>query len=381
MEPETPTGKPAAGTTRRHAEDSYHALFEHVPVGLYRTTPEGQILAANPALQRLLGYPPEALRQMNAADLYRDPAERAQAQVLLERDGILHDFEMRLRRADGSSIWVKDTTRAIRDAGGRLLYYEGMIEDISQRKEAEAALAQQTRELARSNAELEQFASIVSHDLQEPLRMVRSFAELLAERYRGRLDPDADEFIGYMVDGAERMQALIQALLEFSRVSTRGRPFSRTDVHEVLVRVLRDLSVSLQEARATVTHDPLPAVMGDSLQLGQLLQNLIGNAVKFRGAEAPRVHVGAERQPGEWVFSVRDNGIGIDPAECERIFRWFERAHPQGRRPGTGIGLAICKRIAERHGGRIWVESQPGQGSLFCFTIPAEMRGKHGTIS
>ncbi len=360
----------------------YYSLFEHVPVGLYRTTPEGRILAANPALQRLLGYPEiETLLKMNAADLYPDPAERAQAQAILERDGILRDFEMHLRRSDGSIVWVKDTTRAIRDSRGRLLYYEGVIEDIDERKRAEAALARQAQELARSNAELEQFASIVSHDLQEPLRMVRNFAELLAERYRDKLDADADEFIGYLVDGARRMQELIQALLEYSRVTTRGRPLSPTDTHAVLESVLRDLGLPLQEAGATVTRERLPTVMADGRQLGQLFQNLISNAAKFRGQAAPRVHVGAVCRAGEWLFSVRDNGIGIEAAECQRIFGIFERVHPEGQYPGTGVGLAIAKRIVERHGGRIWVESEPGAGSVFYFTIPADTRGKHDNIS
>jgi PAS domain S-box-containing protein len=386
VKPRTPKKRPAPPAPLRPpqppSDTLYYSLFERVPVGLYRTTPEGRILAANPALQRLLGYAEiEALLKMNAADLYLDPAERAQGQAILERDGILRDFQMRLRRSDGSIVWVKDTTRAIRDSRGRLLYYEGVIEDIDERKQAESAMARQTQELARSNAELEQFASIVSHDLQEPLRMVRNFAELLAERYRDKLDADAGEFIGYVVDGARRMQELIQALLEYSRGTTRWRPLGPTDTNAVLESVLRDLSLPLQEAGATVTRERLPTVMADGRQLGQLLQNLISNAVKFRGQAAPRIHVGAARRAGEWLFSVRDNGIGIEAAECQRIFGIFERAHPEGQYPGTGVGLAIAKCIVERHGGRIWVESEPGSGSVFYFTVPADVRRKHDNIS
>lgn len=238
------------------------------------------------------------------------------------------------------------------------------------RKRAEEALAQKAQELSRSNADLEYFAYIASHDLQEPLRMVSSYLQLLERRYKDQLDADAREFIAYAVGGASRMQALINALLSYSRVGTRGKPFEPTDCSMVLERALTNLKVAIEENDAVVTHDPLPTVMADEVQLAQVFQNLIGNAIKFRGERPPQVHIGAQRGKGEWVFSVRDNGIGIDPQHFERIFMIFQRLHSQDEYPGTGIGLAICKRIVERHGGRIWVESQPGQGSTFYFTIP-----------
>jgi light-regulated signal transduction histidine kinase (bacteriophytochrome) len=201
--------------------------------------------------------------------------------------------------------------------------------------------------------------------------MVASFTQLLATRYRRRLDSEADEFIGFAVDGATRMQALIDGLLSFARVKTRAKALEPTDCQLVLGRVLRNLSISLRESKAEVTFDPLPTISADESQMELLLQNLVGNAVKFRGREAPHVHVSASRHRDQWIFSVRDNGIGIDPAYKERIFGMFQRLHQRTAYPGTGIGLAICKKIVERHGGRIWVESNEGCGATFCFTMPA----------
>jgi signal transduction histidine kinase len=239
------------------------------------------------------------------------------------------------------------------------------------RRRAEAQLQQTVAELARSNADLEQFAYVASHDLQEPLRMVSSYTQLLARRYQGRLDAEANEFIGFAVDGAGRMQRLIDELLAYSRVSTRGRELVPCSTEAVLQAALANLRASIEESDAEVTHGALPAVQGDEAQLVQLFQNLIGNAVKFRGAEAPRIHVSAERDGDGWRFAVRDNGIGIDPEYADRIFVLFQRLHQRERYEGTGIGLAICKKIVERHGGRIWVESRDGAGATFFFTLRA----------
>jgi light-regulated signal transduction histidine kinase (bacteriophytochrome) len=206
--------------------------------------------------------------------------------------------------------------------------------------------------------------------MQEPLRMVASYLQLVAQRYKGQLDADADEFIGYAVDGAKRMQALINDLLAYSRLGTRARPFESTDCNKVLETVLVNLGVAISESGAQITHDPMPTVMGDSSQLVQLFQNLIGNAIKFRSVEPMRVHIGVEAADAMWQFSVTDNGIGIAPEYHERIFVMFQRLHGRTEYPGTGIGLAICKKIVERHGGTVWVESQAGHGSTFKFTIP-----------
>lgn len=238
-------------------------------------------------------------------------------------------------------------------------------------KRAQAALAEKAEELARSNTELQHFAYIASHDLQEPLRMVASYVQLLARRYNGKLDEEANEFINFAVDGAKRMQGLINALLAYSRIGTKGKPFEPTDCEEVLRTTLKNLQLAIEDSKAVVTHDPLPTVMADAAQVGQLFQNLIGNAIKFRDSRSPEVHIWAQRIGAEWLFSFRDNGIGIDPQYKERIFVIFQRLYNKQEYPGTGIGLALCKKIVERHGGRIWVESEPGNGSIFRFTIAA----------
>lgn len=235
----------------------------------------------------------------------------------------------------------------------------------------EQVVAERTEELKRSNRELEQFAYVASHDLQEPLRMVSSYVQLLAKRYRDKLDSDANEFIEFAVDGATRMQRLIQDLLAYSRVGTRGQTLVDCDLETALTWACTNLQAAIEESQAQITHDPLPWVVGDAAQLGQLMQNLIANALKFRGREAPCIHVSARRHGALWQVGVQDNGIGIDPAYFEQIFVIFQRLHTREQYAGTGIGLAICKKIVERHGGRIWVESAPGQGTTFYFTLPA----------
>jgi PAS domain S-box-containing protein len=240
-----------------------------------------------------------------------------------------------------------------------------------ERRRAELSLQEHVQELARSNEELQQFAYVASHDLQEPLRMVASYTQLLARRYQGKLDADADEFIAYAVDGVNRMQRLIQDLLTYSRVGTRGHEFKPLDSGRALDKALANLKTLVDESEATVIQGKLPPVMADETQLIQLFQNLVGNALKFRGKTPPRVLVEAEREGNEWRFTVEDNGIGIEPQYYERIFVIFQRLHGKEEYPGTGIGLAICKKIVERHGGRIGLESQPGQGTTFWFTLPA----------
>ena len=263
-------------------------------------------------------------------------------------------------------------------AQGEVIYNEenilvrtrGTFQDITERKKAEEILKLKLEELARSNAELEQFAYVSSHDLQEPLRMISSYLQLLQRRYQGKLDEKADKYIYFAVDGASRMQNLINDLLEFSRVTTRAKEPEPTDCEFVLNQVLSNLELYIKENKATVSHDPLPEVMADNTQLAQVFQNLIVNGIKFHSEEAPKIHISAEKKANEWVFSVKDNGIGIDPQYSEKIFEVFKRLHKKEEYPGTGIGLAVCKKIVERHGGRIWVESELGKGSTFYFTLP-----------
>lgn len=233
----------------------------------------------------------------------------------------------------------------------------------------EERVAERTQELARSNEELAQFAYVASHDLQEPLRMVTSYTQLLARRYRDKLDSDANEFIDYAVDGATRMQGLINALLDYSRVGSQGKEFEPVDCEVIFKEVTTNLKVAIEEIKAVVTHDPLPVVLADRSQLSRLLQNLIGNAIKYRGERTPEVHVNAQCKNGEVLFCVRDNGIGIAPEHLERVFVIFQRLHTREEYSGTGIGLAVCRKIVERHGGNIWVESKVDEGSSFYFTI------------
>jgi light-regulated signal transduction histidine kinase (bacteriophytochrome) len=270
-----------------------------------------------------------------------------------------------LRRAkDDLEIQVTQRTEELRDANVHLAV------ELDERRRTEQQLARYSQELTRSNAELEQFAYVASHDLQEPLRMVASFTQLLAKRYQGQLDQDADEFISYAVDGATRMQRLINDLLAYSRVGTRGKPLQLKDGNDVFRQARDNLTKAIEDSGALIFTDHLPTVKGDEMQLIQLFQNLMANAIKFHGPEPPQIQVSAAKNGREWVFAVKDNGIGIAPEHQERIFSIFQRLHQRSEYPGTGIGLAMCKKIVERHGGRIWVESQVGAGSTFYFTIP-----------
>jgi PAS domain S-box-containing protein len=355
-------------TERKRAEARFRAAVESSPNGMVMIERSGKILLVNREVERLFGYSREELlgqpieilvpSRLGAShpglrtDFFAHPQTRAMG---AGRD--LHGV-----RKDGVEIPVEIGLNPIETDEG--VFVLASVVDITQRKRAEA-------ELKRSNEELERFAYVASHDLQEPLRMVGSYVQLLAKRYKGKLDQDADEFIGFALDGAIRMQRLIQDLLAFSRVSTKGVVPVPTEADAVLGAALASLKLTVEETGASVTYDRLPPVLADPGQLEHVFLNLISNALKFRGAAAPAIHIGASREGSEWRLTVRDNGIGIDPQYFDRIFVIFQRLNARTDYPGTGIGLAIVKKIVERHGGRIWVDSVPGSGTTFSFTLPA----------
>ncbi|MHB8765719.1 MAG: sensor histidine kinase [Deferrisomatales bacterium] len=358
----------------RESEANYRELVESVPDAVVAVDREGRVLLWNSGAERLFGrLRAEALGEPfwgllappEAAD-----ALRARLEVGAPRPPGAEAAEAEVRTADGRSVPV-EVSASVRTArtGGPVATF--VLRDVSERRRAQEILARQAAELARSNAELEQFAYAASHDLQEPLRMVASYLGLLERRYADRLDADGREFLAYALDGATRMKGLVADLLSLSRVGTRGGDPEPVAAEAALATALAHLGPALAESGGRVTHGPLPRVLADPGQLVQLFQNLVGNALKFRGEAPPEVHVSARAEGPEWVVSVRDNGIGIDPEYFDRIFVVFQRLHGPERYPGTGIGLALAKKIVERHGGRMWVESAPGRGATFFFTLAA----------
>ena len=300
----------------------------------------------------------------------------ARHKAQLERHEPFFDFEIERVTPDGNSVWLSVTGEPVLE-DGKFRGYRGVGTDITERKRGQAVLRAAYDELARSNSELQQFAYVASHDLQEPLRMIGSYTQLLERRYADKLDADAREFMGFIVDGATRMKQLIEDLLAYSRVGTRGKELRPIPAQDALERALVNLRAAIESSRAQVTHDALPEVSADDTQLTQLFQNLIGNAIKFKKPDEPmQVHVGVSDAGAEWRFSVSDNGIGIESQYYQRIFMVFQRLHTRDEYPGTGIGLAICKKVVDRHRGRIWVESASGKGSTFHFTLPKNQRGE-----
>ncbi len=350
------------------AEDELRRFFELSPIMLCIAGFDGHFKRINPAWQATLGHTTAELLAAPYIEFVHpdDRARTLEEGARLRAGNETISFENRYRCSNTSYKWL--LWRAHADFQTNRIY--AAARDITEQKQAEDALRATATELARSNEELAQFAHIASHDLQEPLRMVASFLQLIEKRYTDALDDEGKKFIGFAVDGAKRMQLLIQDLLSLSRVQTRGRSPERTDCAKVFRGVMTDLQIAVAEAEATVTCDALPTVMADSVQIAQVLQNMLANALKFRRSEPVRIHVAATRGEAEWQFSVTDNGIGIDSEFFDRIFGIFQRLRTGNDLPGTGMGLAVCKKIIERHGGRIWVESEPGRGSTFFFTIP-----------
>lgn len=354
------------------SERMYRTLLESLPQRISYKDRNSVFLSCNGNFARDMKIQPFEIAGKTDYDFFpKDMVERHHADDRrVMESGEVAEIEEEYAQ-DGQTLYVHTVKSPVRDEAGNVVGVILIFWDVSARKQAEAALALRTSDLERSNAELQQFAYVASHDLQEPLRMVTNFTQLLADRYSDKLDQNGREFIAYAVEGATRMQRLIVDLLALSRVGTRGTDFEMIQFDEALGLAVANLQFAIRESGAFVSHDELPTVMADSSRIVQLFQNLIGNAIKFKSDEPPRVHISACRNGNEWTFSVRDNGIGFKPKYGERIFSVFQRLHSREEYPGTGIGLAICRKIVERHHGRIWAESKPGSGSTFFFTTPA----------
>lgn len=298
----------------------------------------------------------------------RDNVRRQVREAIEKREEL--QLICRIRRLDGEIRWVSIRGRVVFNNEGKPVHMLGLIQDITQKIEAEKTLEKYAENLKRSNAELEQFAYVASHDLREPLRMVVNYLGLLERKYKGKLDETAETYIGFAVDGGVRMQRMIDDFLAYSRVNNVAKSMVPTKMEAVMARSLMNLEALVKESKADITHEPLPEAMADETQMIQLLQNLIGNSIKYRGQELPIIHISARRDGDMWLFAVKDNGIGIAPEYHEKIFEMFQRLSTNERHEGTGIGLAIAKKIVERHGGKIWVESEEGKGATFFFTLP-----------
>lgn len=359
------------------SERRYRGLFESMMDGVVQTDGAGRYLEANDAFLRIVGYSLDELRDMTYLDITPEKWHNLDEQIMsdeIEKRGFSDEFEKEYVRKDGKTVPVALRVWAGEGEAGRKEYW-AVIRDITLRKRNERIIEKSVRDLARSNEELKQFAYVASHDLQEPLRAMTGFSELLLERYGGKMEEDAHEFLSFIVDAAARMQQLINDLLSYSRLNTRAKPFESADIGEVIETAKLNLTALIDETGAQIETGPMPAVSCDRQQMTQLFQNLIGNAIKYRRpGEQPRVSITAEEIPGYRVFRVQDNGIGIKDEFLEVIFKVFQRLHTRDEYEGTGIGLAICRKIVERHGGEIWVESEYGKGARFSFTIAKEMQ-------
>ena len=347
-------------------------------VGVIIANLEGNINFVNPAFLNIFRYKDQnEVIGKNAAELFAPKKVRKFADLTAVIDKVKGDREeFNVHREDGSVFSAEVSCSNVTDKAGNIIGRMAFFVDVTERRKIKKKLKITLADLKRSNTDLQQFAYVASHDLQEPLRMVASYTQLLEKRYKDKLDTDAKEFIQFAVDGALRMQRLINDLLSYSLVGARQKPVKPTDCNSVLGQVITDLSVTIEQNNVIITNDDLPTVMADVSQMQELFKNLVGNAIKFRSEHAPRVHLSAKQKGNKWLFSVQDNGLGIDPQYKDKIFLIFQRLHSKEEYPGTGIGLAICKRIVERHGGKIWVDSNVGKGSTFYFTLPLKREGK-----
>jgi PAS domain S-box-containing protein len=357
---------------RRRNEESlllYREIFDKSSDGIAVVDARGRYLEQNAAHRALLGYEDGDLARRTPALHLGEDAFRSIVEELVETGACRR--EVIALRKDGRATEIELSAFAIRDHGGSPARFVGLKRDVSERKAAERRLAQQTAALARSNAELQRFAYASSHDLKEPLRTIRNFVQLLQQRHAGRLDGDSEEFLGFIVDGVHRMEDLIEALMAYARVDWDPPEAARVELSDVVAQARANLKAALDDSGAVLEVGELPAVFGEPRQLVQLLQNLLSNAVKFRRGPSPRVVVSAQRVEGAWEISVADDGIGIAADQRDRVFEVFHRLHTRAAYPGAGLGLAICKKIVERHGGRIAVSSEEGRGTTFTFSLPA----------
>ncbi len=410
------TERKKAEEAARRASAYNRSLIEASLDPLVTINPDGTISDVNAATVKVTGFSRDALIGTDFSKYFTEPGRAKAGYEQVFRDGSVTDYGLEIRHTDGRITPVLYNATVYQDEAGKITGVFAAARDITERKRAEDALLrayrelddrvkertielqeanallekeiaerkatadelrEKSEELARSNLELQQFAYIASHDLQEPLRAISGFTELLEKRYKGQMDERADKYINFIIDGTKQMNQVIFDLLEYSRVQTKAHEFGLIDMNTSLKQALRNLQASIKEKDAVITADPLPKLSADGIQITQLFQNLIGNALKFQKPETtPKIHVSAREQGDAWIFSVTDNGIGIDPKYTERIFKIFQRLHAKGEYEGTGIGLAICRRIVERHRGEITVRSEPGVGSTFSFTLPSRYEEK-----
>jgi len=358
----------------KESEIRFRGTFENAAVGIAHVSLEGRWLRVNQKLCELLGYSAEELRSKtfqeisHPEDLKRDLPK---AELLAAGNIDFYNVEKRYVNAEGQPVWVNLTVSLQRRKSGEPYYFIAVIQDIQDRKQAEEELVILTRELQRSNEDLEQFAYIASHDLKEPLRTVSSFVQLLSRRYKGKIDARADEYINFVVEGTTHMQNLLRDLLEYSRIGSREKSFCAVELGRLAEQARQNLQKAISECGAIIRIDNLPTAMVEETQMVQLFQNLIANGIKFSRDRNPVVEIYSNRNENEWIINVRDNGIGIEPQHYEQIFDIFKRLNPKEEYSGTGLGLALCKKIVERHSGRIWVNSLPGKETTFSFSLPA----------
>ncbi len=357
----------------RESEERFRSAFENAAIGIALVTPDGRFIGSNQSLCSIFGYTKEELLATNfQAITYSEDldADIDFARRMMSGEITCYRVEKRFVHKNGNVGWIFLNSSVVYNKAGKPLYFVSQVQDITEKKKMEKQLQQRNEELERSNKDLEQFAYVTSHDLKEPIRKIVGFTELFSNKYKGELDGEADEYIHYIVDGAKRMQRLIQDLLKFSRAGRQRLQLEHTDLTDLLHSAIENLESIVKENTAVISFRKLPVLKVAPVHFIQVFQNLLSNAIKYRSEAAPCIDVSAVREDGKWILSFKDNGIGIDPQYFERIFEVFQRLHGNNEYRGTGIGLAICKKIIERHGGEIWVESKLGKGTTFKFSLP-----------